>query len=408
MRLAAYEVSPLATPGSTEPVPGGRVDLSVVIPTYNERANISELIARVSESLEGTSWALLFVDDDSPDGTADLITEYARRDYRIRLIRRIGRRGLSSACIEGVMSTTSNYIAIMDADMQHDEAILPRMLDTLRSEQLDVVVGTRNAQGGSMGNFARNRQLLSRLGQRASNSFCHCEISDPMSGFFLFTRTFFFEVVHSLDGRGFKILVDMLACARRPVKLGEVGYTFRSRRHGDSKLDVNTAVSYVFLILGKSLDRLTDRMVPIRFAVFSVVGGTGMALHLVCLAYLLFGLHWHFLAAQIAATFVAMTENFFLNNAITWRENRLRGSRLVAGLFTFWFACSFGAWVNILFARAMIQRGFPWYSAGLAGVALSSVWNYTMAQIFVWQHAGADSRHSEAGKVPVYEADLSS
>lgn len=361
-----------------------RIDLALVIPTYNERGNIPELIARIESALQSLSWELIFVDDDSPDETAEVIASFARHDPRIRLIHRIGRRGLSSACIEGILATTSNYVAVMDADMQHDESVLPQMLSTLRQDSLDLVVGTRNADGGSMGQFSRHRVLLSRLGQKVSNTICQCEISDPMSGFFLFNRSFFLEVVRNLNAGGFKILVDMLASSERPVRFAEVGYTFRARTCGESKLDVNTAVEYLFLVLDKLTDKFTGRALPLRFAAFGLVGATGFATHLLCLSLFMFGFHWHFLTAQIAATYIAMTENFFLNNLVTWRDRSLRGVRLVTGMASFWLACSFGAWANVIFARSLLQSGAKWYLAGIAGIILSSVWNYSIANLFTW------------------------
>ncbi|HEY4358951.1 MAG TPA: glycosyltransferase family 2 protein [Acidobacteriaceae bacterium] len=358
-----------------------RIELAVVVPTYNERGNIAEFISRLEQVLKELTWELIFVDDDSPDETAGLITEYARRDRRIRLIHRIGRRGLSSACIEGILATSATSIAVMDADMQHDETILPRMLEMLRRGSLDLVVGTRNAEGGSMGDFTRNRQTLSRWGLKVSHAVCQCRISDPMSGFFVVSRSFFFEVAHHLHGGGFKILVDMLSSATRPVRFAEVGYTFRLRQHGESKLDVNTAVEYLFLVI----DKLSGRIIPVRFAAFALVGATGAATHLLCLALLMFVFHVRFLPAQIIATYIAMTENFFLNNLITWRDRSLRGFRLVSGLASFWLACSFGAWANVLFARALLQAGLAWWAAGIAGIVLSSVWNYSIANLFTWQ-----------------------
>jgi dolichol-phosphate mannosyltransferase len=395
--IARNEVAEIAL----DPAPARRIDLAVVVPTYNERENVPEFIARLEAALQGLSWELVFVDDDSPDETAELVREYARHDPRIRLVHRIGRRGLSSACIEGILTTTSNYVAVMDADMQHDESILPQMLETLRLDSLDLVIGTRNAEGGSMGEFGKKRVLLSRGGQKISNMVCRCDISDPMSGFFLFNRSFFNEIVRGLHGGGFKILVDMLASAQRPVAIGEVGYTFRSRIHGESKLDVNTAVEYLFLVI----DKLTSGVVPVRFVAFSLVGAAGVATHLACLAVLMSGLHWHFLAAQIVATYIAMTENFFLNNLVTWRDQSLRGMRLISGLASFWVACSFGAWANVLFARSLLQSGATWYMAGIAGIILSSVWNYSISNLFTWQSPQPERAKPEA-ESPLYNPDL--
>ena len=361
--------------------PHDRIDLAVVVPTYNERGNVAGLIARLQRVLHGFEWELIFVDDDSPDGTAELIRDFAARDRRIRLLHRVGRRGLSSACIEGMLATPAECIAIMDADLQHDESILPEMVVRLRSEKLDVVVATRNSEGGCMGDFARERVWLSSLGKRLSRLVCRCQVSDPMSGFFVVSRAYFHRVVHRLQDGGFKILVDMLASSDRPVRLGEVGYHFRTRTWGESKLDANAAVECLFLIVNKLLGGL----VPPRFAAFALVGATGLAVHLSCLAFLFRVQHLDFSASQIVATFAAMTINFFLNNLITYYDRRLRGFRMWAGLVTFWIACSLGVLANVSCARSLLQLHLPWYVAGLAGAAVSSVWNYAVNQFLTWQ-----------------------
>lgn len=357
------------------------IDLAVVLPTYNERDNVGEIITRLEDTLHGLRWELIFVDDDSPDGTTEIVRAYARQDSRVRLVHRIGRRGLSSACIEGILATSANYIAVMDADLQHDETILPAMLRKLHEESLDIVVGTRNAKNGSMGEFCKKRVLLSRLGKKISNLICRCELSDPMSGFFLVNRSFFLEIVHDLQGSGFKILVDMVSSSQRPVRFGEVGYRFRNRRHGESKLDARTAVEYLFLVINK----LMGGLIPLRFAIFSFIGAAGVATYLICLALMLRGLHLHFSTAQVIATFIAMTENFLLNNLATSRDRSLRGIHLISGLISFWIACSFGAWANVVFAIDLLHSGKPWYIAGLAGIVISSVWNYSIMSLFTWQ-----------------------
>jgi len=269
----------------------------------------------------------------------------------------------------------------MDGDMQHDEKLLPRMLEQLRQDSLDIVVGTRNADGGSMGRFPAHRVMLSRLGRRVSQSVCRCELTDPMSGFFLLRRSFFLEVVRRLQGNGFKILVDMLASSPRPVRVAELGYEFRSRTRGESKLCVHTGVEYLLLVISK----LTGGVVPVRFAAFALVGSIGVATHLTILATMLYGLHLHFIAAQAIATTVAMVENFFLNNLITYRDRSLRGLQWLTGLASFCLACSFGAWANVMIARSLFVSGWEWYAAGMAGTVLSSVWNYSVTSLFTWQ-----------------------
>ncbi|HSZ62139.1 MAG TPA: glycosyltransferase family 2 protein [Terriglobales bacterium] len=364
------------------PRPAHPIDLAIVVPTYNERGNVPELIARLQRVLRGFEWELIFVDDDSPDGTSDLIREYAACDRRVRLLHRIGRRGLSSACIEGMLATPAQSIAVMDADLQHDETILPEMVDRLRTENLDVVVATRNGEGGCMGDFAPARVRLSSLGRNLSRFVCRCNVSDPMSGFFVVSRAYFRGVVERLQEGGFKILVDMLASSDRPVRLGEVGYRFRNRTWGDSKLDANAAVECLFLIVNK----LLGGFVPSRFAAFALVGASGLAVHLGCLAFLFRAEHVGFDASQVLATYVAMTINFFLNNLITYYDRRLRGARMWTALAMFWIACSFGVLANVSSAHSLLRWHMPWYLAGLAGAAVSSVWNYAANQILTWRH----------------------
>jgi dolichol-phosphate mannosyltransferase len=356
------------------------LDLAVVLPTYNERDNIPHVISRLAEALQGFNWEAIFVDDDSPDGTADVISTFARNDSRIRLLHRIGRRGLASACIEGMMATQAPVVAVMDADLQHDETILPQMLARLRRESLDVVVGTRNAEGGSMGEFGQSRVLLSRMGQRISQTVCCCKLTDPMSGFFMLRRSFLLEVVHNLQGGGFKILVDLLASRPGPVAIGEVGYTFGTRQHGASKLDVVVGIEYLFLIANK----LLGGAIPVRMTLFLMVGSLGLITHLATLLLLIHNCHLHFVAAQLISTFVAMTENFFLNNLITFNDRRLRGTRMFPGALRFVMACSIGAWANVVFAHTLWRSGAQWYLAGFAGIVLGSVWNLSISSHFTW------------------------
>jgi len=378
---ASISAAPQGVSGCDKERGGGHTDLAIVLPTFNERENIAKLITQLSATLGSLNWELIFVDDDSTDGTASLIASYARQDRRIRLIQRIGRRGLSSACIEGIMATTAAHVAVMDADLQHDEALLPLMYAELKQRGLDVIVGTRNAHGGSMGEFSSRRIFLSRAGQKMSKLVCRCELSDPMSGFFLVDRAFFLRVVRRMQCGGFKILLDMLASSPEPVRVGELGYCFRQREQGKSKLDLNTGADYLFFLVNK----LTKGFIPARFVLFALVGATGVVTHLLCLLSLMSLAHISFVPAQIIATALAMTENFFINNLITFYDLRLRGMHLLLGLGSFGLACLFGAWANLIVARSLFQSGWSWYFAGLAGILISSVWNYSMSSLFTWK-----------------------
>lgn len=355
-------------------------ELAIVIPTYNERANVAELTARLEKSLSGVRFEVLFVDDDSPDGTAQAVRELAASRPWLRVIQRIGRNGLASACIEGMLACAAPAVAVMDADLQHDESILREMFDTLRKGGYDLVAGTRNSSGGSMGEFASWRVRLSNWGWRISRLVTRSELSDPMSGFFVVSRPFLNEVVHRTSGVGFKILVDLLASSTRPVRIAEVAYRFRNREHGESKLDLNVGLEYLYLVL----DKLFGDRVPVRFVLYALVGTAGVALHLSILGALMRA-RVSFTEAQMAATGIAMTANFLLNNLVTHRDARLRGWRLLPGLATFYAACSIGFFTNLGIARQMLDHGFGWLWAGAAGLAVSSVWNYGVTSVFTWR-----------------------
>ncbi len=368
---------------------GQPLELAVVVPTFKESGNVGPLLRLLDVALTGIEYEVIFVDDDSPDDTAALVRSIARTNPRVRVLQRIGRRGLASACIEGMLATPARYIAVMDADLQHDERVLPQMLALLKRDELDLVIGSRNVAGGSMGQFARQRVLLSGLGARLSRMVCRCTLSDPMSGFFIVDRRFFEEVVHRLSALGFKILVDLVSSCRRPVRFGEVPYQFRSRQSGESKLDLNVGLEYISLLL----DKLIGDVIPVRFVLFGFVGGLGLIVHLTTLGLLTYVAGVSFVPAQVGATVVAMTFNFLVNNVVTFRDRRLRGWRMVRGLLGFYVACSLGALANVSLAKLLNGNGFPLFVAGACGMIISSVWNYGVNTIFTWRRA----RQASAG-----------
>lgn len=361
------------------------IDLAVVIPTYNERDNVRILVDRLRSALEGISWEAIFVDDDSPDGTAEEIRSIGATDLSVRVLHRIGRRGLASACVEGMLATSAEVVAVMDADLQHDEAILPIMLEAMKSPEVDLVVATRNAHGGSKGSFAKNRVLLSDMGARLSSLVCKTQLSDPMSGFFMLRRSYLLEVAHRLSTTGFKILVDLVSSADRELRVVEVPYEFRNREHGESKLNVNIGLEYLFLLV----EKFTHGIIPVRFAMFLLVGGVGLVVHLLTLSVFYLALHTEFLTGQIIATATAIAGNFFLNNAITFRDSKLKGWRLLRGLLAFYLICAFGGLTNITVAQYVFAHSWPWVLAAIAGVMVSSVWNFVVSSAFAWRRKPA-------------------
>jgi dolichol-phosphate mannosyltransferase len=356
-------------------------ELTLVIPTLNERDNIGPLVELLDEALDTVSWEVIFVDDDSSDGTAQRIREISRRDRRVRCLQRIGRRGLTTACIEGALAASSPYIAVMDADMQHDEKLLPQMLAMLKSEPVDLVVGSRYVAGGGIGGLDAARANMSAFATRLSRIICKAEIADPMSGFFMLRREVLEAALRRLSGQGFKILLDLLASSPRPLRFSELPYEFRERRRGESKLDTLVAWEYMMLIA----DKLIGHIVPVRFALFAFVGGIGLFIHLLVLWFALTVAGAAFNPAQAVAAVAAMTSNFFVNNIFTYRDRRLRGFALVRGLFAFYAICALGAVTNVGIAGYVFSRNEVWWLAGLAGIVVGSVWNYAVSSVFTWK-----------------------
>jgi dolichol-phosphate mannosyltransferase len=355
-------------------------ELTLVVPTFNERGNIEPLIARLRRTLAATDWEIVFVDDDSPDGTASLVRDVAQADGRIRCIQRIGRRGLSSAVVEGILSSSAPYVAVMDADLQHDETLLPAMLQTLKADALDIVVGSRYVQGGAVGDWDRRRLAISRLASCLGRIISRADLADPMSGFFMIRRDVFDAAVRRVSALGFKIMLDLFASAPRPLRFRELPYAFRQRLHGESKLDSFVVWSYLLLIL----DKWIGQIVPVRFAMFGLVGGLGMGVHLTALGLLHRFSGLPFVASQAVATMIAMTFNFLLNNNLTYRDRRLHGVRLLMGLFSFCLACSVGLVANVGIASFLFERRHIWWLAGLAGALVGAVWNYAATSLVTW------------------------
>lgn len=362
--------------------------LAVVVPSYNERENVPVLFERVSAALAGTPFEFIVVDDNSPDGTAEVVREMARRHPNVRCIHRIGRRGLSSACIEGISATSAPFFAVIDADLQHDETILPAMLAKAEAGD-DVVVGTRYSGAGSVGaGFSASREAGSRVATRLSGLLTGRSLSDPMSGFFLMRREVFEEVAPGLSRDGFKILLDIIVSATRfrkradrALRIGEVPYTFRPRHAGESKMSPLIAIQFLGLVLSK----LSGGLLPTSFLLFGMVGGSGVFVHLAVLWTTHELLGFNFTNAQLAATIVAMTTNFVLNNELTYADKKLRGSRFWVGLLTFYAVCSIGALANVSVATWIYEASPDLFLAGIAGAVMSVVFNYSVTRVFTWR-----------------------
>jgi len=365
-------------------------ELAVVIPVLNEADNVAPLVERLTRALAGIRWEAIFVDDDSPDGTADVVRALARLQGNLRCVQRLGRRGLSSACIEGILSSAAPYIAVMDGDLQHDESLLPRMRDTLKQapgkqapgkqEGADVVIASRYVGSGSSEGLSDRRKRLSLFGARLASRLVKAEVADSVSGFFMLRRELLDEVAPRLSGIGTKILIDILASAPRPLRIVELPYRFRARHRGQSKLDAFTALEYILLLA----EKVSHRYFSYRLLLFGIVGTSGIIVNLAILRLLLIFGDIGFTAAEAIATAVAMVSNFFLNNTLTYRDCRLVGWQAVRGLASFMALCGLGSLTNVAVARDLYDLTGMWLLAGFGGAAIGALLNYALTSIFTW------------------------
>ena len=359
------------------------LDLAIILPTFNERGNLAPLVERIDRAIgTAAAWEVIIVDDDSRDGTADEARALALADSRVRVIQRIGRRGLSSAVIEGFCATAAPYVAVMDADHQHDPALLPGMLAALKSGEAEICVASRFAEGASTAEWAApEREKLSTYANALARKMTGVELSDPMSGYFMLPADAARALVPRLSAIGFKILLDLLATNDTAMRVKEFPLNFAARREGESKLDR----AILFDFLAGLYDKTLGKVIPTRFALFGTVGALGVVVHFMVLTSLLFFFDHAFTLAQSAAVLVAMSFNFWLNNWLTYRDKRLTGAgELLRGWLGFIATCAIGGFANVAIATFLEGQGVFWVVAALAGIVVGSVWNYALSSRFVW------------------------
>lgn len=358
------------------------LDLAIILPTLNERGNLGPLVERIAGAMGETAWEVIIVDDDSRDGTADEARALALRDNRVRVIQRIGRRGLASAAIEGFCATAAPYVAVMDADHQHDPALLPAMLAALKAGEADIAVASRFAAGASTADWAApERERLSAFANRVARRLTGVDLTDPMSGYFMLETARARALVPRLSGIGFKILLDLLATSDTPMWVKEFPLKFAARREGESKLDR----AILFDFLAGLYDKTLGRVIPTRFALFGTVGGLGVVVHYAVLTFVFPNMSATFWKAQTLAVLTAMSFNFWLNNWLTYRDKRLKGwGSVLRGWAGFCITCAVGGFANVAVATLLEGQGLFWALAALAGIVVGSVWNYALSSRFVW------------------------
>ena len=361
------------------------LEFALVVPTLNERDNVAVLVRAVRAALPDRAYEIIFVDDWSSDGTPDAVASLAI-EHPVRLIRRYGRRGLSSAVIEGALATFAPIIVVIDADMQHDERIVPALVAAVEGGA-DVAIGSRYCEQGSVGDWAGSRASGSRLATWLSQALLKTDVTDPMSGFFAVRRDVLLAALPNLSSMGFKILLDLLASSPRALRVTEEPYEFRLRHAGASKLDATVAIDFILLLLDKRI----GKWISPRLIMFFGVGGLGMAVHwtMLKLGLALIGNSLPpadaFKPANILGVVSAITFNFLLNNNLTYHDKKLRGWAAVRGLAIFYAVCGIGAVANVGAGNYVFGRDHNTLVAVIAGSVVGSVWNFAVSSVTTWQ-----------------------
>ena len=361
------------------------LEIAVVVPTYNEALNAADLCQLLHKALAGRNYEIIFVDDNSPDGTSDIVREMGQSDTRIRCLQRVGRHGLSSAVIEGMLATAAPVVAVVDGDMQHDETKLGEMLDKLWADDVDLVVGSRYMEGGGFGDWSAKRRKMSEFATAMAKRLTGVPLSDPMSGFFMLRTSALRDRVNELTGVGYKILLDVLSAPGPQMSVAEVPYEFRTREAGESKLDNKVLLEFVELLIARTV----GKYVPTKFVMFAMVGALGVFVHMAVLA----GLFQNgngvasFAVAQGVATLVAMTANFFVNNFFTYFDRQLRGWAMLRGWASFALASMVGAVANLGISVYLFETwDAVWFVSGIAGIIVGAAWNYAVTALYTWNN----------------------
>lgn len=364
-------------------VPTSPLELAIVIPTLCERDNVPILLDRIAEALAGVSWEVIVVDDNSSDGTADAVWQRGIADPRVRCVKRVGRRGLASACIEGMLASPAPIYAVMDADLQHDPALLPTMLERIRSEKADLVVGSRYCDGGGIGDWDARRARLSATATWLAALVSRQPLSDPMSGFFMLRRSIFNAALPRLSGIGFKILLDIVASQPVTIRIDDLPLQFGRRLHGESKLSPGVMWEFGLMMV----DKMLGRTIPVQFISFAAIGSLGAILHLGLQALLLSGMGSSFMVAHSAGVAVSLVFDYVFNNLITYGELRLRGLKWWRGLMSYALISSLGMLANVGIGVALYRQGSLWGGAALVGILVGGVWTYALTSQFTWKAA---------------------
>lgn len=353
-------------------------NISIVIPTFNEKDNIIQLFNEIKNSLGNTniSWEAIFVDDSNNDETTNVIRTLQNYESNVILIKRIENRGLSSALIQGALSSSSEYVLFMDADLQHPPKKILNLYNEIKNNNYDVVSASR---------FLEDNKLLKQKRYKASSFVNYLlrrlfkiNYSDILTGFFIINRNFFFNNYKKLSNIGFKLLLDIILSNKNKIKYNEISFEFQKRYTGESKLNSKVFIDFIILII----DKITGRIIPGRYFIYSLIGSFGILFQLISFSFLLNYINFNY--SLITSIILTIYFNFSLNNQFTYSDLKKKGKNFYYGLLKYYFFCSFGALFNFISAKLFYENIPNIYLAVLIGAFIGSIWNYSMNTSYNW------------------------
>ncbi|MFC1912035.1 glycosyltransferase [Chloroflexota bacterium] len=354
--------------------------ISIIVPTYNEADSITPLVEKLHAALAGYNYEIIFVDDDSQDGTGTIASGLSAR-YPVKLMVRKGKKGLASAVVDGLQQVSNDIVGVMDADLQHPPEAVPALVREIENGA-DVAIGSRYVKGGEFPDWGPVRSVISKGAIFLSHLFLPStrKISDPVSGFFFFNR----QVVSGaeLKPTGYKILLELLIEGSYQ-KVAEVPYSFQLRHLGQSKLGARQQIDYLKHLF--SLMRRKGEL--LRFFKFCLVGGSGVLVNMGLLWLLTeFAGLFYLLSAAISIE-ISIISNFTLNDYLTFPDRRSRGAgRFLQRLAKFNLVSLAGLGLNmgVLWLLTNVF-GVYYMLSNLCGIAVATIWNYVANFWWTWK-----------------------
>ena len=359
--------------------------ISIVIPTFNEVKNIIPLLKNLTVLVKDFEYEIIVVDDDSPDGTSNVVNKYMKSNKSIKLITRIGRSGLSSAIKEGLIFAQGKYLLVLDGDGQHHPSFILDMLEKIKKNKSDIVIGSRFLNTSKLEGLSNKRSLGSKFANKLARISLHknyAKLTDYLSGCFCLEKEMTKKYIRKIEINGFKFLYELLSLSKGNLDVLEVPLLFKERRFGNSKLDI--AIVWDFII--SILHNLTLRLLPRRAISFGLVGISGVFVQLFITSFLVEIFLIDFYNALPFAVISAATSNFLINNQVTFRSERLKNLSLLIGLLKFLIVASLPVIANVGIATAIYKYiSADTFIAQIAGIAIVYAWNYLASSSFVWK-----------------------